>query len=263
MAIERIQAMLEACVTGSGSFPPTVLYNESWLLRLALDWFCAHRVPGHPLDFLDGARWFSEAALPSRFLRNAGGAKLAEGWSHADGVIGHFEVGKGHRIDLSLLSEAVQLVVLEAKMFSRLASRTTNVSYYDQASRSVACIAETLARANRDPSKLTSLSFCVLAPASQIEQGVFAQEMSKDSVGSKVELRVKEYVDHGDQSKRDWYDKWFLPTLRRMILPVMSWEQIIEDIERDDAESGVAFRHFYTQCLLCGSQTASLPVDHP
>ena len=108
--------MLEACETSNRTFQPTILYNESWLLRLTLDWFSAHKTKDYPLTFLDQARWFSEAALPSQFLKNPEGTyKLAEGWSHADGVIGHFAVGKGHKIDLSFQPEGTQLVILEAK----------------------------------------------------------------------------------------------------------------------------------------------------
>jgi hypothetical protein len=88
MVTERIQAMLESCT----NFPPTIFYNESWLLRLVLDWFSSHKVPNHPLTFLENARWFSEALLPTVFLQSPPGTKLAEHRSQADGVIGHFEV---------------------------------------------------------------------------------------------------------------------------------------------------------------------------
>jgi hypothetical protein len=261
MVMKRIQGMMESCDTGSTFFPPTILYNESWLVRLILDWFSIHNPPGHPLTFHDKARWFSEALLPSAFLTSPKGRNLAEGWSHADGVIGHFNIGKGFKADLSLLRDANQLMVLEAKMFSALARGTSNARYYDQAARMVGCIAETLARAEHYPSGLTSLSFCVLAPASRIEQGVFAREMDKHSIRSKVERRVKEYVDQGEPSKRDWYAKWFLPTLERMSLRILSWEEIVQEIAKNDPESGMSFQQFYTRCVSFGTQSTSLPVD--
>jgi len=256
MITDRIQVMLEACSTSSRTFPPTILYNESWLLRIILDWFSTHQVPNHPLTFLQDAHWFAEAALPSQFLNNPNGTRLAEGWSHADGVIGHFDVGKDrkHRIDLTLRPDGTQFAVLEAKMFSPLASRTSNVNYYDQAARTVGCIAETLARANRLPTELTNLGFYVLAPESIIDQGSFLGVITCDSINNKVERRVKEYVDSGHIAKNEWYSKWFLPTLRQIKIGTLKWENVIADIRKYDAVSSGTINEFYDKCLKFGSQ---------
>ena len=42
MITGRIKAMLEECEAGKPSFPPNVLFNESWLLRIVIDWFGRH-----------------------------------------------------------------------------------------------------------------------------------------------------------------------------------------------------------------------------
>ena len=88
--LERIGAMLEACEAGEPAFPPNVLFNENWLLRVVLDWFAGHDGDPHPLAPKAGARWFSEAWLPSAFLPRYRGDHLAEARTRADGVIGHF-----------------------------------------------------------------------------------------------------------------------------------------------------------------------------
>jgi hypothetical protein len=119
-ALGAIQRMLRAASGGRPPFPPTLLYNEGWLLRLILDWFAGRDVGGHPLSFATGARWFSEALLPSAFLARYRGDELAESWTHADGVVGHFVIGEGGKADLRLAPEAGQLLVLEAKLFSGL-----------------------------------------------------------------------------------------------------------------------------------------------
>jgi hypothetical protein len=248
MVMERIEAMLESCTTSSPSFPSTILYNESWLLRLALDWFSTHEVPNHPLTFLEGARWFSESLLPSAFLTSPQGTRLAEGWSHIDGVIGHFEIGKAHKADLSLLSDARQFVVLEAKMFSPLAANTGNATYWDQAARTVACVAETLRLADRSPSDLFHLGFCVLAPQSKIDKDVFVERMSRDSIRLKVERRVREYTEAGDQVKNRWYADWFQPTFQKMDIRTLSWEEVIAVIEKYDLPSANSINTFYRQC---------------
>jgi hypothetical protein len=164
---ERIYAMLQSCVTDTPRFPATLLYNEGWLLRLIIDWFSIHSIPHHPFNFLPNAQWFSEALLPTAFQARYRRDPLSESRTHADGVIGHIVIGSQGKADLSLQSNASQLVVLEAKMFSPLSSGTKNAPYFDQVARSVAAIAETLNRANLLPSVLSELGFYVLTPQEQ------------------------------------------------------------------------------------------------
>ena len=156
MITGRIKAMLEACEAGDPSFPPNVLFNESWLLRIILDWFEGHGGDRYPLSLLPGARWFSEAWLPSAFLPRYRGDRLAESRTHADGVIGHFTVGDPGTAGLNLLPDARQLVVIEGKLFNRLSAGVKNAPYFDQAARSVACVAEILRRAGASPRRWTT-----------------------------------------------------------------------------------------------------------
>ena len=37
--IERVAKLLDRCGDRTSVMPPTELYNEGWLLRVALDWF--------------------------------------------------------------------------------------------------------------------------------------------------------------------------------------------------------------------------------
>ena len=159
MLFDRISILLESCSTENPCFPPTTLYNEGWLLRLVLDWFSTHDIGNHPLNFEKKARWFSEALLPSAFLARRRGDPLAESWTHADGVVGHFVIGAQGKTDLSLLPRATQLLVVEAKMFSELSSGVTKARYFDQAARTVACIAEVFHRANMNPTLHCGLVF--------------------------------------------------------------------------------------------------------
>lgn len=101
-------------------FPATELYNEGWLLRIVLDWFATRGIARHPLTFSPGCRWFSEGLIPSQFIARFRGDSLAESWTHADGIIGHFEVGRSGKADISLAPSARHLVITEAKLFSRL-----------------------------------------------------------------------------------------------------------------------------------------------
>lgn len=245
MVMTRICAMLESCTEDSCPFPPTALYNEGWLLRLVIDWFSMNDVQDHPLAFPRKARWYSEALLPSAFLAQRKGDRLAESRTHADGAIGHFEIGKVGKADLSLLPDAEHLVVLEGKMFGRLASGVTNAKYYDQAARTVACVAEVLRRADRRPMALSRLGFYVLAPQSQIDAQTFGQEMDRDSIRQKVKRRVAEYAGARDQ----WYTDWFQPTFQRIESGVLSWDDLIGTIGEHDSASARSIDEFYQRCV--------------
>ena len=249
MAMEMVQGILSSCNTEEPKLPPTILYNEGWVLRLVLEWFSKHRVTGHALDFDSGSRWYSEALLPSAFLATCRGDPLAEGRTHADGVIGHFNVGVTGKGDLELGHGAKQLVIVEAKMFSGLSAGVKNADYYDQAARAAACIAEVLRCAGRAARAMSSAGYCVLAPEKQIEAGSFANYVNPGSIREKVERRVGEWVEKHEDDKTRWYAEWFEPTLQAMRLEVLSWEEVIRAIHGLDVESEEALRAFYDQCV--------------
>jgi hypothetical protein len=243
-ALKSIQEMLRSAASDQSLFPPTLLYNEGWLLRLVLHWFSEASVQDHPLSFAADSKWFSEALLPSPFLARYRGDKLAENWTHADGVVGHFRIYEKGKTDFRLLPGAAQFLVLEAKMFSSLSSGVTNARYYDQAARNVACMAETLRRADHNPLNMTKLGFYVLAPSSQIERGVFSKDVAKESIFEKVHRRVGAY----EGEKEWWFEEWFRPTCDMTNVSCLSWEQLIATINKHDPIAG-AIKAFYDRCL--------------
>jgi len=129
---------LSEMVASAGSnrnFPATLIYNEGWLLRLLL--FCsAGGANCMPFKWLPGSDWFSEALLPSPFKAASKSDRLSESRTHADGVVGNFEIGSGTKAGLRLLPSAKQFIVVEAKLFSPLSPGTSNAKTYNQAARS-------------------------------------------------------------------------------------------------------------------------------
>jgi hypothetical protein len=160
-------------------------------------------------------------------------------------VIGHFEIGKHGNGDVSLLPGATHLVVIEAKMFGRLSPGVTHARYYNQAARSVACIADVLQENKIRPGDFRLLGFCLIAPQSRIDEGIFTHNMSRDSIEGIVKKRVYEYGG----TKDGWYHDWFLPTIRVITIKTISWEQVIEEIRGMDAKSGKELEAFYHLCL--------------
>ena len=216
---------------------PTEVFNEGWMLRLTLDWMATEGQPDHPLSFGEGARWSSEALLPSSFLPRHRGDPLGEGWTNADGCIGHYDQ-QPPRGDLSLRLHATQFVVIEAKMSSGLSRGTKRAPDFDQASRNVACMAEVLHRASRAPDAMSSLAFFVTAPQSQIDAEIFGDLVSKESIRGKVRERVASYSGERDE----WLHEWFEPALESVCVELLSWESLLVGAPE-------ALTEFYARCL--------------
>ena len=230
-------------------FPPTILYNEGWLLRLLVDWFSTSGITVHPLSFPKDGNWFSEARLPSAFLPRFRGDPLAESHTNADGVIGHFVIGIKGKSDLELTPNATHFVVLEAKLYSGLSQWVTNAKYFDQAARNIACIAEVMRRANRPAESFSKLGFYVLAPKDQIKSRTFSRHLDKQSIKDKVNRRISPYKGERD----DWFKDWFTPTLEVIDIRSISWEAVLDFIYEKDSNTGVSLKEYYSKCLTFNS----------
>ena len=131
-------------------------------------------------------------------------------------------------------------------MSSTLSSGVKNAGYFNQAARNVACMAEVLYRASAPPADFGSLGFYVIAPVSRIDEGVFSDYMGKDSIRETVQRRVSEFED---AAKDDWFEQWFLPTLTTADIRCMSWEEVLNDIEKHDPVEASELHKFYANCL--------------
>ena|GEM_PF-180146 len=248
---ERVFTMMRDCYWGNRPvLPRTMLFNEGWLLRLALDWFNGHGDAWDgPFAMPLGVRWYSEALLPTHFkARVRTGDALAESRTHADAVVGFASLAQEGVRDLFVEPESTHFVVLEAKLGSGLSMGTRNVPWYDQAARSVACMAEALAepRCGTRPGRLQTLGFHVVAPRERLATGIVAQHLQKDGIRAKVEHRVKQY---DDRRYERWFEEWFEPTLAAMDISAVSWEDVVDAIRREDQAEGKAFAEFYECCL--------------
>jgi hypothetical protein len=240
-----IAEMLASYPQDSLPFPATKLYNEEWLVKLVLHWLSQHQGQGGKLAFAEGARWYSEAWLPTPFSERPEGLKVNEGWTHADGVVGHFDVGSKGRADVVLRQDATQFVVVEAKMYSPLSPGVTNAPDYDQAARTAACIAEVLRIAERSPTDISDLGFYVLAPQERVDDNVFEHPMKRDSISQRVKGRVDQYQG----AKQDWFDSFFLPTLEHIKLGVLAWESVLDDMRQVEPKAGDEIDRFYQGCV--------------
>jgi hypothetical protein len=245
MIMDRIKMMLGATEGGKPAFPPTALFGEQWLLRVVIDWFEAQGGDRYPMSPASEARWFSEAWLPSAFLPRHRGDHLGESRTHADAAIGHFRIGDPGSSGLTLDLDARQFLVLEAKLFNRLSAGVKNAPFFDQAARTVACMAEVLRRSDRQPASMDDLAFLILAPQSRIDDGVFARDTAIESIRAKARRRVAQY----NGEREAWLTDWFEPTLDRIEVRCLAWEEVIETIAFHNPIMGQAIDAFYGKCL--------------
>ncbi len=241
--LDRVSALLERCAGNSSVVPPTTLYNEGWLLRLFLDWFDLHREAEHPLSFLPGARWYSEALLAPPFLPESRGDNRAESYTHADGIIGHFDIQPGERGEAILRKEARQFVVLEAKLGSGLSSGVKNAPGYDQAARNVACIVNAVEKTGRAAESVERFAFYVVAPESNIRAGVFGDMVTRESIRRKVLARTAQYNGARDA----WFTNTFEPMLRNIDCGLITWESLLDFLPK--AQFALSMGDFYSRCL--------------
>lgn len=169
MIYEEISRLIRACDSDdTACFPPTLIHNEGWMLRLVLNALQKHRDIDLPFRFMDGARWYSEARLASPFAPRVRQDKQGEGFTNADAVVGHFNMRSATKAGLELSDDAKQFVVLEAKMYSILSAGTKNATSYNQAARNVACMANVLRKKRITPDSLGSVGFYVLVPEKKL-----------------------------------------------------------------------------------------------
>jgi hypothetical protein len=243
-ALERVGQLFLSSGTRAGILPPTALYNEGWMLRLVLDWFARQEPMGHPFDVMPRHGWRSEVLLPSAFLARRRGDELAESFTHADAIIGVTRAGSG-RGDVLPAHETKQFVVVEAKLMSGLSAGTKRAATYNQAARNVACLATALAQGELKPHDITA-GFVVVAPASQIDAGIFNDWCKKERIIEVVRARVAAYKGDRDE----WLQCTFLPAVSAIDVQLLSWESVLEHVRLRDAENAAALTEFYERCLL-------------
>jgi hypothetical protein len=243
----EILQILEKADKSDSNIPPTLLYNEGWMLRIILQQIKDKEIIHEDLSFPDNSiDWFSEALLPSPFLARTRGDNLSESWTHADGVVGKFKIGKKDTGDLTLKDSCDFFYVTEAKMYSKLSTGTKNADNYNQAARNVACIAK-LIYDNKtiQIEDFKKLAFYVLLPEEQIKiETTFKSFTDKDNMKATIKNRISHYPTD-DIKKRDIFD-WINSNLDyfmdRLDVKLITWEELVG--KSKDSSIG----DFYDKC---------------
>lgn len=265
MVYDVISRLIQECDSDeTACFPPTLIHNEGWMLRLVLNALETHRDIDLPFKFLDGARWYSEARLASPFAPRVRQDKQGEGFTNADAVVGHFSMRSATKAGLELRDDAKQFVVLEAKMYSNLSAGTKNAATYNQAARNVACMANALRQKRIAINDLASVGFYVLAPEKSLRHETTNLERFThvDTIRSAIRDRVTAYNSEPHpypDGNAPWASDDFTALVDRLeqrdALKVVSWEECIEAIAKSAPKYGAALAHFYDRCKSHGARS--------
>ena len=247
-------------------YPRTLVLNEGWLLRLALEWHHAHKGQGQELLRVEnGETWFSEGIprSPFRPAENAPGA--GEGRTHIDGVIGRFAIRPNTKAGIVLQQEASRLVVIEAKIASPIGRWTQNTppparADYDQIARTAATALWALWRggeadAGADGVPLrnnATLSVLLVAPESGCDTSVLRfRERTEQARRARVRRGIEAWLEALNHEGP--LAAWWVAALdcleTRTTIELVSWQEIAAAITASDRDGGEKYETLLNRCL--------------
>lgn len=267
--MEIAATAMSLCCDDDGESPvaKSEVYNETWMLRLALAFIHDHIDESKDANALSRIakavkrRWISEGGLTPVFNM--------EGTTWTDSILGNIKLGKeklvkdektkrGVTIDED--GECVGVVVIEAKMNSDLASGITHASDYNQVARNIACLAS-LVMDHEEIAKQSA--FFVFAPESKINTWTNREDYLDCKKVWKIingQLAVRSQVDHGKTKllpARNYLKETFDEKQFRMAVNhiaknsfIISWEDMIQSVAQsvtcvDGEADREALKYFY------------------
>ncbi len=225
-------------------FNPTLIFNEGWLLRAVLrQWKLAPGKSCLPfLPFPAEAKVYSEGQLFSPFAPRQRGDKLAEAHTHADGIVGDFSIG-ATKSGIEVHPDCRYLAVFEAKLYSPLAGSISHAPGYDQVSRTVGCVINSLLRAGCPGPYAAHV--VVLHPADH--SNVNPRRYSNAYLEQQIAARVENFgLPPTSTFARSWR-----ATLDTVQLWFVTWEEALAEIGSDELDQ------FYQQCRRFNHRTTA------
>lgn len=185
------------------------------------------------LPFPTGATIYSEGQLYTPFAPRKHGDQLAEAHTHADGIAGDFSIG-ATKSGIEVHADCRYLALFEAKLYSRIAGGTSHAPGYDQVSRTMACVINTLLRGGCPGPYAAHV--VVLYPADNV--GINPATFAKPYLEHQIAKRVLDFgLDPTGVFARGW--RAVLDTVQ---LSFVTWEDVLAEIGGDKIEK------FYDLC---------------
>lgn len=213
------------------------VFNETWMLRLTLA-----LIHDYAEDFEDSTLACIHKAVTKRWISEGGLAPTLknEGPTWTDAIIGDVSIetdmemedisGNKRGVKLAHDSKDCGVIVIEAKIGSKLARKTTHHSGYNQAARNIACLAQLIM--DESDSYKTKCAFIVLGPREKAKswEGMVPNQKLLDKAYDKIQEKHNEKnirYNINDQDK-------VLKTVKPIVKKVIAWEEIIESMQEAD-----------------------------
>lgn len=244
----------------------TSIYNEGWLLKLFLNWYCRNLDEFGADFFPKSGKWFSEASIGTFF--GSKNFKKCDRQTKADAIIGDFEFHSDKKTEAILSEENFKrIAIIEAKLKSPFSPRTKNGKDYDQMTRYIGnAVYMMMANEIRTGNQCDGGEIDIIAiiPKSHkiiknkmvinvdgsffmgVEIDGILENYKEQSI-KKIIKRLKE-KNSGEKTKR----KNFEANLAKFDvvfkgIRVVTWEEIIEGIPDKDSFK-TEFQSFYNKC---------------
>jgi len=250
-------ALLRCCNISGKPIARSEVYNETWLLRMVLAKLydvaddVADNFNGDHAEILKAlwkavrVRWISEGGLRPTLEK--------EGTTWTDAILGNVTLrndpetekdsGSKRGVEIIHGKDDVDVIVVEAKVGSKLASRTSNYNDYDQVARNIACLAQLVMNGKNDKG-IAGCRFIVICPRPQRSSDY--NDKVFDSLNRNWEDALKKvgvFGKLGDSfAKIEKYHKGEIELLRiskeiseRSV--VISWEAIIDSLKDKDLKN--------------------------
>jgi len=251
--------LLDRLLINSGNFPPTLIFNEGWLLRLVLDWVCKNEKGLSIIEFSENSSWFSEGLLSTPFHHRTRHDKLAEGKTHADGILGHFILNNGSKADIKPIENGELFSVFEAKIFSSFSPGTKYFPEFNQVSRYISCMAYLHSEYPQEKNDYQQFFFSAVFPSERSSEHEFLINLEKEKIFNDVSKRIEAYQTEDRYQDFDklsiWFKSQFAPFLEKVVIRQITWESIIEEISSFDISFAEQLDSYYQKCLNHNRQT--------
>ena len=141
-------------------------------------------------------------------------------------------------------------MVIEAKMYSNYSEGTANAKDFDQVSRTVGCMCNTIYSHRIDINTIKDMAFYTFIPKNHQNISQVKELNKKENINKKIIDRLKSNSpnDYWLKINSDWHNTIFVPFIEKIKLAIFTWDEIIDFIESNDKTSGLKLKEFYNKC---------------
>jgi hypothetical protein len=208
-------------------FLGTEIFNERWLLRLVVKkWL--EGSGGSEFGFLpfpEDSSAYSEGQLYTPFR---GGARRERN-THVDGIVGDFSI-PDTKSGIRLNSGMSYITAFESKLYSALSPGVRYAPAYDQLSRTVACLINSILRTDPKPGYLAHM----VVIRAEDNRHIKPADYTPDRIERTIADRLATFNANADQSDTiERFASGWNRVLDNLDFHFLTWEEVLADLGDD------------------------------